>query len=961
MPTYNPVGISMRLEAVDFSETVRPIETHKRGAARTSNISDRALRNGETLEEESVSLPGDANDYNLKFLQNVPFLQVQACTNAIWSQARGRPEPKALALHVDLSEKSFFACSKVGDDAHSLMIDVLFNGTLASSTSIHLREINSRKSPHQVFSGARNGFATERPWILLPPTSLNESRTDNQEVTPWQRWEGISAALVREANGRCYDDWGERPPSAEYLSMLAMTCMPDAVKAMQGPRSWTFGVIDVIVTAGKVERSRQYIKGPDRLLDPRYMHISVPQRKKGFATRSSVGQMEPSILYADEDISQLHREDPLISSSQRPFSQHVPSTTLCAPDIMDVENISSTARAFPGATPVYHMYPLGTTVNPMEVERFSITGLPTVYPNYPNMIPSPSRPMGHAHSGQSMSDTLLQMPSTRSRESSALELPAYSSSHEVGPQAYPFAGPTAPPQTKFPYLRPVQHSGPRPPVALWPVPRPTLPIDPQLVDLHQPRSSILLRRILITGKGGAVIVDRRWEVPQRIPINPKSERCASDSSRNQRARTSTVVRREEIRTEAMQHCSEPIVPRTPPLTSPTPVEVEVNGAASAPKPTIVEEMESAHTRTTGGLLRKPTLVLEQKRDNNDIVTADNLDHNNPSLRTSTGQTKPLAATRTAPVVPPLLDKQGKKGVTHVFNDTEEILREARNQRRKSRSARSQTPASEFRNGTAARPNLSSTAATAAPNHGAIFAVDSAGIPAVTASSAHGVVRPSVVAAPMPTCGTPSALRSNASFSSPLSSALGTPEIMSIHDSGGCLEKSAVSVQGSCGQAITNLDTTGPCMTDDRADACAVSTLGSFRSTTAQSPVDNQISRALAGGDSLVTSAALTASSSFPIDPQLLEHPQAQFESQANITTTDTTGAANARKRKRRSSPAVVIPSRPSTSTCVEEDLNKDCIIRYADEGILRNVRNEKKATCMEDMVVVGMRFYVPGV
>lgn len=199
--------------------------------------------------------------------------------------------PHALALQVFLSPKTFIRDFSEAPKAQDVKIDVFFNGLLANSYYISSRDRNNLQSKclHQLFAGSRMHYLQERPWVILPPgqqadgslRSLKRSKTAG--VGPQERWEQIGAALLAEADKRGFNQYGDRPPTGEYLETLAQLNMPEAVDAMQRPGAPKFGVIDVIISVGEGKKhvgSASYLKEPTRLEDSRYKPLSEEQRRK---------------------------------------------------------------------------------------------------------------------------------------------------------------------------------------------------------------------------------------------------------------------------------------------------------------------------------------------------------------------------------------------------------------------------------------------------------------------------------------------------------------------------------------------------------------------------------------------------------------------------------------------------------------------------------------------------------
>ena len=285
MPTYHARSITVRLGSMPLAETTTSDVVLKKGevAKRQSEAAEKKLLHSLLLDEERVLFPGDPDGYELNWLGNAPFMQVQA--DGGFGQSSGQynssqrysaPDyncPQALALHVKLSDKAFV--SGFSGKTH-LKIEVLFNGQLSACSLVHTNDIRSgAKSLHQVFAGYRVDFLAERPWILVPPYTTPDggTRRFRKTISSSERWEQISTALLREAEERGTDKEGESPSSAEFLRALATMQMPERVKDMQKPGGRKFGVLDVVITAGvgsKLTTGTNYLKSPQRLKDSNY-------------------------------------------------------------------------------------------------------------------------------------------------------------------------------------------------------------------------------------------------------------------------------------------------------------------------------------------------------------------------------------------------------------------------------------------------------------------------------------------------------------------------------------------------------------------------------------------------------------------------------------------------------------------------------------------------------------------
>lgn len=209
--------------------------------------------------------------------------------------------PHALALQVVLSPKTFIRDFSEAPKAQDVKIDVFFNGLLANSYYISSRDRNNLQSKclHQLFAGNRMHYLQERPWVILPPGQEADGslrglkRSKTAAVGPQERWEQIGAALLAEADKRGFNQYGDRPPTGEYLETLAQLNMPEAVDEMQRPGAPKFGVIDVIISVGEGKKhvgSANYLKEPTRLEDSRYKPLSEERRKRDESVQGTIEQ-----------------------------------------------------------------------------------------------------------------------------------------------------------------------------------------------------------------------------------------------------------------------------------------------------------------------------------------------------------------------------------------------------------------------------------------------------------------------------------------------------------------------------------------------------------------------------------------------------------------------------------------------------------------------------------------------
>ncbi|KAF2638327.1 hypothetical protein P280DRAFT_81515 [Massarina eburnea CBS 473.64] len=202
--------------------------------------------------------------------------------------------PKALSLHVLLTQKSFFQGLHDDRPMH-LKIEVFFNGQLTNCDMVHRQDLAvGAKSLHQIFAGTRVDFLLERPWVIVPPGQDVDGKvgqkTDTGSVE--ERWRHICDELMKESKERGLDENGEMPPSAEYLKELASMVIPNGVSDMQKPGGRKFGVVDVVVTVGlgkKITEGVRYAKKPTRLMDEKYSYEVDPEQEQTYMQAQQAG------------------------------------------------------------------------------------------------------------------------------------------------------------------------------------------------------------------------------------------------------------------------------------------------------------------------------------------------------------------------------------------------------------------------------------------------------------------------------------------------------------------------------------------------------------------------------------------------------------------------------------------------------------------------------------------------
>ncbi|KAH7079936.1 hypothetical protein BKA63DRAFT_407137 [Paraphoma chrysanthemicola] len=290
MPTYYARGVSLRLGAMPLADTITPKIVLRKGetARKQCEEAENKLLGSALLAEERVPFPGDDADFQLHWLGDAPFMQVQVSSGVCQRYTdRNVPtaasphfcgdvqDPLALTLHVKMLDKTFVSGLDKANKVH-LKIEVFFNGQLSSCLFVPHYEIRSgAKSLHQVFAGCRVDYLSERPWTIIPPSKNADGspRKSKASQSAHQRWTEISSALAEEAEQRGTDTEGNIPPTAQFLKALSSMQMPDQVQSMQSSRGTSFGTIDVVITAGegrKITAGATYLRNPQRFTDENY-------------------------------------------------------------------------------------------------------------------------------------------------------------------------------------------------------------------------------------------------------------------------------------------------------------------------------------------------------------------------------------------------------------------------------------------------------------------------------------------------------------------------------------------------------------------------------------------------------------------------------------------------------------------------------------------------------------------
>jgi hypothetical protein len=388
MPTYTPLGIGVRLGSVPLEETISSNVVLKKGqvAREQSEAAQEKLLSSPYLPE--IRAPLQVGDWQGIRLAGVPFLPVQAGHRFAHDSLSQSSDPdgnhqEALALHVKLSENSFDASK---GKSH-LKTEVLFNGQLSACSTIHAAR-NGDPSLHQIFAGYRVDYLAERPWVLLPPTTTADrgTRTSRVAMLSSARWDELCAAILTEAEDRGTNQHGDQPPSARFLRALASTRPPPCIVNLQKPGGKTFGVVDVIITAGdgwKPYDVRSYLTRPTKLSDPSYTLRPQVDLARGTTSNLKVGTTSSlKVGTSGEDKPPLHNKPtkkrvtfafdtgvPQHASPSANLRRQDSQETVCPPpyqDLFSIPDQTNSNRPAPEQRSDDYMQPLSPT-NPQRI------------------------------------------------------------------------------------------------------------------------------------------------------------------------------------------------------------------------------------------------------------------------------------------------------------------------------------------------------------------------------------------------------------------------------------------------------------------------------------------------------------------------------------------------------------------------------------------------------------------
>jgi hypothetical protein len=1065
MPLYLPTDVRIRLSASSLYDTTTRSIVEKKGetAASQAEAAQARLKESAFLFEERVQFPGDTHNFGLNFLKNVPFKQVQvgadlfrvdsetegqermtsvrsARVQTKWEydgevdeneDAHSTPQrptrahpapspslsgtmdmspftdhhedeivPKALALHVMLGDRSFLRGYDDGKPQRC-MIDVFFNGQLSSSVLVNWKEVHTW---HQVFSGIRVGHMAERPWVVVPPgQNVNGNlRGPKTAISVNERWQQISSALMQEVRARGVNEYGERPPSADYLHSLATMQMSGAVERFQNPDGRRFGVVDVVITAGdgkKLNNGMSYLKSPMRIVDERY------KRRQGEEDGDSRSMERLSDRDAegvtDKEVEQESPSTPALASttpwSTIPLLPHpvlpptfpgfpqlpqMPSplqSVLVFPpfptDFTGSSSANTSMQSGPSTAPILKTRDIvgknqscnSSSSTPMFSDPISVLG--TSYRSLP-----PTRPrqvsFGHANIASfnpraPSSDTTVKLGI-----SGRAVLPIPNSPTQISSLAH---GSRTPALFRGNPFKPPP-LGPPPSVGFFSVPMAVVDhtmADSTKADPDLPPMSLLLTRFVITGKHGKRIVDHQWRVARRIAMKKVRTRPKLSLSRSP-TKSLTKIRQ---KSPGLEDYSESVagawsrsrsshrLTTPPPPSSPSMVDSDMTMSIDKKKRDSIHDGQLVRGPSRPSL-KGPTLASISKwhplgantslKNDTDVFIDDG--------SATIPNTLAIISYRRGHQTLPFLGAQGPKAAPFILENPEELLRQRARKQDTPPDAVTSHPSQLVSNIDAA---VAATSTFRNPTSGS------------RTSNPLESRASSITSAPS------SRLKNTApesrivnileSGSSDLSSAPSSPEV-SLSDaviSAHLASTFSADIPTRPLSSVKPLDMSHTSVTS----ACGPLVEGGRRTPSSTSaPSSHEIP--FFRHRRVVTAQSTSAFASQPVPGLTAPHTSISVQKHYQYTPSmSPTRPKFPPKKKRRttssssrSQPKIRIPA-PPVDTSKNPPLNQDCALAFAvngmagmerEERVLRQVKSERQGVIDESEVVCGMRFFVAG-
>ncbi|KAI9777536.1 MAG: hypothetical protein M1839_008830 [Geoglossum umbratile] len=305
----SPSSFSMRSSLSQLkSTTANSTPTNTTSVAPTNSASPRTTTPMPSAKNSVLSrtaTPAVLAQNSVSSRITTPIPSAQASAHPKVTAATGTPvAPLPLTLTVTLNPPSWSDDPRKKTQSQDVKIDVFFNGEFAGSRIILARQRESgwgRVS--ETFSGRRIALRQERVWVLVPPGqnadgSLREPKRAKGMLHPTaERWAEIGRALREESGRWGRTNFGDRSCVGEYLQSLGKTVeMPAKLENMQKPGTQKFGVMDVVISMGKVGvRETSYLRAPQRSLDPRYPSFSEGSKEvRKNSENAPISQVKPT-------------------------------------------------------------------------------------------------------------------------------------------------------------------------------------------------------------------------------------------------------------------------------------------------------------------------------------------------------------------------------------------------------------------------------------------------------------------------------------------------------------------------------------------------------------------------------------------------------------------------------------------------------------------------------------------
>ena len=224
---------------------------------------------------------------------------------------------QALCLRIQPARKTFLCggeSRRIKWGHSDMKIDIFLNGDLCSSSYVPESAFYKKAPLRDTFTGARVGWVTEKPWILLPSTfkvsgfsdpSIRE-RPTSEGVEG--RWKEIAQALQIAAKSYGPNERDELCPTSDYLQSLVGLQMPATLPGMLEAGTKHYAIIDVVVVTGrgrKENASAPYLMNPMPLKPESSQNPSptrVTQENDALEPKKRVRIGHPTRSAADSEI-----------------------------------------------------------------------------------------------------------------------------------------------------------------------------------------------------------------------------------------------------------------------------------------------------------------------------------------------------------------------------------------------------------------------------------------------------------------------------------------------------------------------------------------------------------------------------------------------------------------------------------------------------------------------------------